>query len=375
MTEPCIYVHTNIPAPYRQHQFEAISAAFPGSKVFFSEGIHPDRSWADGVSQWNVPCHRFKHHIVLPKLGMVTPGLIPELLRQPPGTIHLVAASFGDFLLMRVLGRRRGGRLVFWNDGGFAESVTPRYQGLFTRWMKPAFCAAYSPGVIGRNYCRYLGFSDQQIFNAFFSHDACHYDKLRREHGETFRRRIRGELGIDQDDFVLICVSRLLELKRLEDLSEALLSLEGRVGADVHLILVGDGLHRRPLEQMRAGLRSIHLHHIPSVAYDDIPAWYAAADLLVFPSEGDIWGLVVNEALSMGVPVICTSRIGAAELIQDGENGFQVAVRAPREIAGRIWQLYQDRSLLQRMKANATNIVDSWNTDLAVRELERLASS
>jgi len=125
---------------------------------------------------------------------------------------------------------------------------------------------------------------------------------------------------------------------------------------------------------MWSALRNIHLHHIPSVAYDDMPAWYAAADLFVFPSEGDIWGLVVNEALSMGVPVICTSRIGAAEIIRDGENGFKVPVRSPAEIAARIWQLYQDRQLLNKMKKNSAGIVDVWNTDLAVRELQRLSS-
>jgi len=369
-----IYIHTNIASPYRRHQFEAVATAFPGSRVFFSEGMHADRPWEDGASQWKVQCRRFRHHVVLPKLGMVTPGLIPELLRQPEGTVHLVAASPGNVLLLRLLGRRRGGRLVFWTDGGFAESVALRHRRRFARWLRPAFCAAFSPGEIGRTYCRNLGFSDQQIFNAYLSHDVLLYDRLRREKGPELRRAMRGRLGIAADDFVMISVSRFLELKRLEDLSDALLSLDGRAGGDVHLVLVGDGPHQRPLEQMRAGLRNIRLHHIPSVAYNDMPEWYVAADLSVFPSEGDIWGLVVNEALSMGVPVICTSRIGGAELVRDGENGFRVPVRSPGKMAARIWQLYRDRALLQRMKGNATSIVDSWNTDLAVRELQRLAA-
>jgi glycosyltransferase involved in cell wall biosynthesis len=375
MNKPPIYLHTNIPAPYRQHQFEAIAAEFPGSKALFWDEMHGDRPWKDSVSHWNAACRCFKRQVQVPKLGSVTPGLIPELLRQPPDTIHLVTGSLGNFLLLRLLGRRRHGRLVFWNDGGFGASLTPKYRRLFGHWMRPAFSAAFSPGAVGRNYCRLLGFCDEQIFNAFFSHDAHRYDKLRREHGGTFRKRVREELSIGQGDFVLISVSRLLEWKRLEDLSEALLSLEGRVGADVHLILIGDGAHRRPVEEMRARLRRIHLHHIASVKYDDMPAWYAAADLMVFPSEGDIWGLVVNEALSMGVPVICTSRVGAAELVRDGENGFQVAVRAPGEIAARIWQLYRDRHLLGRMSSNSVDIVGRWNTGLALRELERLASS
>lgn len=371
---PSFFLHTNIPAPYRQHQFEAISAAFPGSKVFFSDRMHSDRPWTDEFAHWKVPCRRLKHQIFLPKLGYISLDLIPEILRQPPGTIHLVGACGGNVYLLRLLGRIRGGRLVFWNDGGFIESITPRYLHMFTRWLLPAYFAAFTAGVIGRNYCRHLGLVNEQIFNAFLSHDARLYDRLRREHGEEYRRRIRAELGIADNAFVMINVSRLLDLKRLEDLKDALLILDGRFGTNAHIILIGDGTHRQLLDEMPSALRNIRLHHIPSVAYDDMPAWYAAADLLVFPSEGDIWGLVVNEALSMGVPVICTSRIGAAELVRDGENGFKVPVRAPAEIATRIWQLYQDRQLLNLMKANSTDIVNHWNTDLTVHELQRLSS-
>ena len=240
--------------------------------------------------------------------------------------------------------------------------------------MRPAFSAAFSPGAIGRTYCRCLGFSDEEIFNAYFSHDVRLYDRVRRESGPEFRQTIRAALKIESDSFVMMVVSRFLPLKRLEDLSDALLSLDGRFDPGAHLIVIGDGADREPLMQMQAGLRNVRVHHIPAVRYEEMPRWYAAADLLVFPSEGDIWGLVVNEALSMGVPVICTSRIGSAELIREGENGFRVPVRAPIELAARVWQLYKDRSLLERMKASAPSIVDSWSTELAVRELQRLAS-
>ena len=132
MSGPSIYLHTNIPAPYRQHQFEAIAAAFAGTKVFFSEGMHPDRTWAESVSEWKVPCRRFKHQIVLPNVGRVTPGLIPELLRQPLGTIHLFAGSFGHFLLLRAVGRRRGGGLSSGTTGdSLRESRRGTDVGLF----------------------------------------------------------------------------------------------------------------------------------------------------------------------------------------------------------------------------------------------------
>jgi glycosyltransferase involved in cell wall biosynthesis len=58
------------------------------------------------------------------------------------------------------------------------------------------------------------------------------------------------------------------------------------------------------------------------MASDDIPRRLARADLLVLPSRWDGWGVVVNEALAVGVPVIVSDQCGVADLIQPGINGF-----------------------------------------------------
>lgn len=375
ITDRAVYLHTNIPAPYRRHQFEAISAVFPRSKAFFYERMHGDRRWNEDVSDWAIRCFRPRGRISLGRYGSLALGLVRHLLIQPSGTIHLVGACGASVYLLCLFGRIRGGTLVLWNDGGFSDSIGRRHERIFKTWLRPFFGAAFTPGLIGREYCQRLGFSTDETYNAFFSHDVELYDRLRRESGAEFRAAIRETLGIPPGDFVMLNVSRLLPLKRLEDLKDALVSLDGRCRGDAHIVFIGEGPHVAPLTEMKRKLSTIRVHHVPFVPYADLPAWYAAADLMVFTSERDIWGLVVNEALSMGVPVICTSCIGASELVRNGENGFVVSPRAPGEIAARVWELYQDRGFVARMRANAPEIVGSWNTGLAVCELQRLASS
>jgi glycosyltransferase involved in cell wall biosynthesis len=120
---------------------------------------------------------------------------------------------------------------------------------------------------------------------------------------------------------------------------------------------------------MQEKLHIIHFHWLQQIDYLEIPKYYAASDLLVFPSEGDIWGLVVNEALSMGVPVICTERIGAAELVIDGKNGYKVPVRSPKLLAERIKHLYYDRVLLSQMSKESMKIRETWSQDLGIQSL------
>jgi len=337
--------------------------------------MHPDRRWTERVSSWRIPSEWPQYSIPLGRYGSLAVGVVRQLRAQPPGTIHLVGACGANVYLLCLLGRRRHGSLVLWNDGGFTDVIEARYERMFRRWLRPFFTAAFTPGQAGRDYCQRLGFSTNDIYNAFFSHDVNRYDRLRRMRGIQLRARVRETLNIAPDDFVILNVSRLLPLKRLDDLKDALVSVDRSFSRDAHIVVIGEGVYGEALMGLQRDLHNIRVHHVPSVPYREMPAWYAGADLMVFPSEGDIWGLVVNEALSMGVPVICTSRIGASELVRSGENGFRVSVRAPKEIADRVWQLYQDRTLLARMGVTARGIVKSWNTGLAVSELRRLASA
>jgi glycosyltransferase involved in cell wall biosynthesis len=354
------------------HLFTAICRHFPGSLVFFYEKMPTDRPWKDDAHPLDYPFVKLRQRIDIPGFGYVNPGLIPHLLRQPHGTIHLMGSCSRNALLIRLLGCRKGGRLVWWNDGGFPEQISRRRRKLYPTIWRPAVRAAFTPGRSGRRYVEALGFTKIEIFNSYFSHDVALFDQERRSNGARYRQTTRSQLEIKPDDFVILNISRFLDWKRLEDLASALLRAETELGDNVHLLLIGDGEHRGPLEEMKLGLRRVRLHHLRAVDYPLIHHYYAAADLLVFPSEGDIWGLVVNEALSMGVPVICTDRIGASEMVRDGENGYVLPVRRPDLISEAILRLYADRALLQRLSASATSIRERWNTSRALDEVERL---
>jgi len=86
------------------------------------------------------------------------------------------------------------------------------------------------------------------------------------------------------------------------------------------------------------------------------------SDVLVLPSLGEGFGLVVAEALACGLPVIVTPNVGSSDLIHDGQEGFVVPVCSADAIAERLETLHRDRELLAAMsrQAQATAAKNSW---------------
>ena len=377
--KPTIWIHTSSASPYRRHLFEKISETFPNTRIFFYMNMQHEwyryRVWRDDSEVWKVKCNKFRLRIPLPSpYSFVTIGLIWRLLRQPRNTVHIVGCVHENWILIMLSCALFRGKYVVWNDAGFPDS----HQGIKgSRWYRHCrkhVAAAFTPGRLGRAFSSCLGISDNRIYNAYFSHDMDDYVLFYREKAQDGRKRIRAELGIRSGQPVILCVSRLLDLKRLVDLVEALTLLEQNypvLAQELCFVLIGDGEDTSHKEAL-INLELIRVHHEKKVPYDEIKAWYCAADIFVLPSEGDIWGLVVNEALSLGLPVICTDVIGSAELVKDGWNGYLVKPRSPEMLMDRLVKLICNAELLESMKENAIKIHNSWNSDLAVSKLKRL---
>ena len=156
-------------------------------------------------------------------------------------------------------------------------------------------------------------------------------------------------------------VGRLLEIKGLDDLLEAF----GRLDSG-ELWIVGEGPLRGKLEQAAAGNERIRL--LGYLEGEALRKIYRDADVLVMPSLYDAWGLVVHEALTYGLAVIASDRVGSVDdLIVDGKNGLVVPSRAPAALAGAMREVASWSS--QRWESVAVHsreLVESCSLDRAV---------
>jgi glycosyltransferase involved in cell wall biosynthesis len=127
------------------------------------------------------------------------------------------------------------------------------------------------------------------------------------------------------------------------------------------LLLVGNGRDKQALEQRAKILGLKNVHFRPDQTPDKMPSVYRSADVMVFPTREDVWGLVANEAVLSGIPVLCSKYAGCArelfseESIFDPEDPTQFTYKLGEIIAGRILQ--PDRSRIKTIREVANRII------------------
>jgi len=94
------------------------------------------------------------------------------------------------------------------------------------------------------------------------------------------------------------------------------------------------------------------------VARNELAPYYAIADLLVLPSYSEVWGLVVNEAMACGVPVLVSEAVGAStDLVREGVNGYVAPVGSPERIAELLARYFDAETDRQAMAAAARETI------------------
>jgi phosphatidyl-myo-inositol dimannoside synthase len=172
---------------------------------------------------------------------------------------------------------------------------------------------------------------------------------------------------------LLAFVGRVVEEKGVEDLIRAVGILRRR-HLDATAVVLGEGPHRPAFERLSAELGlSAHVRFLGWVPSESVPAYLAAADVLVAPSRPapDGWieaqGLSVVEAMSAGTPVVASRSGGVIDAIEDGETGLLVSVGSPTEIAAAVERLASDQALAGHLRERAAR--------RAAERFSRLASA
>ncbi len=169
-------------------------------------------------------------------------------------------------------------------------------------------------------------------------------------------------LGISQDDFVLLTTSRIVMVKKIQLVIDAVAILKER-GINVKYVIVGDGDYKAELEKQ---VKKLHLEDCVIFVggindHQLLSAYYLIGDLFCFPSTFDTCGLVVLEAAAMQLPSLVTQGSASSEKFIDGHNGY-LAELAPTAYADKISEIIKTKDNLKEIGQNAQKeIYTSWN--------------
>ena len=302
--------------------------------------------------------------------GLFNPGIILEILRgsydaifvhdfiQPTSLLACLAAFcrrvpvlfHGEALLLRPRPRPR-----------WFQAVKRLY--FTTLFRIPGRFLAI--GSHNRDFYLHYGVDEGKIFlmpycvdNEFFQQKAkaCYEQSL-----ET-----RRELGIPEGIPIVLFVGKLIDRKRPFDLVRGFERVRTKVEAA--LVFVGDGDQRAALEKYVEDKKIPDVHFVGFKNQTELSPYYLASDVFVLPSDWEPWGLVINEAMVHGLPVVASSMIGAApDLVQPGENGFIYPVRNVNALTDCLSQILSSKEHREAMGRNSLKIISQWNYDVCVQ--------
>ncbi|MBI3273470.1 MAG: glycosyltransferase family 4 protein [Planctomycetes bacterium] len=223
-------------------------------------------------------------------------------------------------------------------------------------------------GILAREDLLGLGAQPADIFRFPNTPDVRRLAERARELAPR-RAALRAELGLGHGPLALF-VGRLVAVKGVASLLGAFSAVLGRL-PDARLALVGDGPLRAELESRAERACGGRVRFFGSVAPAELARFYAAADLLVLPSLEEPWGIVVNEAMAFGLPVLASDRVGAAhDLVLPGETGYRVPAGSDREWADALVRLLSDPALRARLGARAQTVIAGWTQEAFVPAFE-----
>ncbi|KKU91489.1 MAG: Glycosyl transferase group 1 [Candidatus Jorgensenbacteria bacterium GW2011_GWA1_48_11] len=227
-------------------------------------------------------------------------------------------------------------------------------------------------GEENRKFYEYYGAPEEKLFFAPYAVDNARFiGEARRLSGK--REILKKKIGLAPEIPVILFLGKLNSKKRPLDLLRA---YEKSGSKDKALVFVGDGVLRPVLEKYaeRTGLRNVLFEGFKNQT--ELAEYYALADVFVLPSGlGETWGLVVNEAMCFGLPVIVSDIAGCGpDLVRNGVNGFIFKSGDVNELADILGRLIADRAGRAALGKKSFEIVQKYSFDADIYGLKKALS-
>lgn len=349
---------TNVPSPYRVDFFNELGK-YVDLTVVFEKGTSDERD-----DSWKK--YRFDNFkgIVLKGISINTDtalccSVISYLKKGLYDYVFCSNISSPTGMIAMQYMKLRGIPFIIESDGGFAKNG----KGL-KEWIKKYFISKASMWLSTSdeldNYFLTYGAKKEKIYRYPFT-------SVKDKEVMSFplsleeKRKIKEALGISEEKMIL-AVGQFIPRKGFDILLNSASQLDDSMG----VYFVGGQVTEEYQELVeKNNLRNIHFEGFK--VKDELKKYFMAADLFVLPTREDIWGLVINEAMAYGLPVITTNRcIAGLEMVVNKKNGYLVDVEDVQGLADAIKMILKQMDL-QLLGENAIKMAEKYTIEKMVQ--------
>lgn len=224
-------------------------------------------------------------------------------------------------------------------------------------------------GTVSKRYFNEVfNYPEKRIYNQYLTVDSKKINELYKNR-EKYRTQYRKKYNIDDNHKVLVYSGRLVEVKNLESVIKAIGELKR---SDITFLILGSGELEESLRELA---QSLNINMVITgfiVEQEELFKHYFAGDCFILPSTYEPWGLVINEAMCAGLPVIVSSICGCSlDLVKDKKNGYIVDSYDIYDISSKIKLVlyYENIDIMGRY---SRKIIEEWSYVNSRKELEKI---
>lgn len=354
----------NIPSPYRVDFFNELGKYCDLTVTF--EG----RTATDRDEKWRAAeSKNFKAQFMKGIRTKSDQFLCLEIIKViKSGFDRIIVGGYSTPTAMLAIEYMRLHKIPFWieADGGLISQDSPLKYRIKHHFISAA-SGWFSSGKTTSEYFIHYGAKKEKIYQYPFS-------SLREN--EIFskvisleeKKKLREELKMKEEKIV-VSVGQFIPRKGFDILLKAWKNCAKEAG----LYVIGAEVTEEYV-QLQKELKLKNVHFIGFKNKEELKKYYQAADIFVLVTREDIWGLVINEAMASGLPVVTTERcVAGLELIKNGVNGYIVSVENVEETSNALNKILQDSAMQEIMaKSNLDKIRNYTIEQMATKHMEAL---
>jgi glycosyltransferase involved in cell wall biosynthesis len=243
------------------------------------------------------------------------------------------------------------------------STVKRALRGPMMRLFYTQLCDRCLPiGTRNREFYLAHGVRSEHLFDVPYTVDNTYFTQSTAKYAEQ-RDAIRIELGLPTDRPIILFASKFSQRKRPMDLLQAYEQLRHKE-IDAALVMIGSGELEAALREYAATRPVPDVHFMGFRNQSELPRFYAISDIFVLPSEDEPWGLVINEAMCGGLPIVASEEIGAvSDLVRPETNGLTFKSGDVSQLTAHLQRLVTDEALRRRMGIQSLALIREWNLD------------
>lgn len=294
--------------------------------------------------------------------GLINPEIIDELKNGNYDAIWIHGwNSFTNWLAMNTAFKLNIS-VLFRGETNLLQEASPVKEFIKKIVFKNPFkkiSAFLSIGTYNTKFYEAYGVPEEKIFlvpytvnNEFFISKAQELSSKKKE--------LRKKYNIPEESSVILFSGKLIGKKNPFDLLKAFEIVSQAIQCS--LVFVGDGELRSQLETYA---KNNHIQNVFFIGFrnqTELPELYAMADIFVLPSKFEPWGLVVNEAMCFGLPVIVSDKVGAGgDLVKEGSNGYIYEAGKIDMLSKHLKDLLRDETKRVKFGQCSRELIEKWS--------------